>query len=123
MHTQLLASCLLNAGLNSAGQNIVSLTACLGADFGMICLSACLSLACLSAVYLQVWCEHAQSSERHARPAMPGIGLSLWAVLQIFLLDMEGGYRGHASGQKWHEDLQWAHRLDEGWNLGAVKQV
>lgn len=51
------------------------------------------------------------------------ISLSLWAVLQIFLLDMEGGYRGHASGQKWHEDLQWAHRLDEGWNLAAVKQV
>ena len=44
-------------------------------------------------------------------------------MVQIFLLDMEGGYRGHASGQKWHEDLQWAHRLDEGWNLAAVKQV
>lgn len=44
-------------------------------------------------------------------------------VMQIFLLDMEGGYRGHASGQKWHEDLQWAKRLDEGWNLVAVKQV
>lgn len=44
-------------------------------------------------------------------------------MLQIFLLDMEGGYRGHASGQTWHEDLQWAHRLDEGWNLAAVKQV
>ena len=44
-------------------------------------------------------------------------------MMQIFLLDMEGGFRGHASGQKWHEDLQWAKRLDEGWNLVAVKQV
>ncbi len=43
--------------------------------------------------------------------------------MQIFLLDMEGGFRGQASGQKWHEDLQWSHRLDQGWNLSAVKQV
>ncbi len=45
------------------------------------------------------------------------------AVLQIFLLDMEGGCREQASGQKWHQDLQWSHRLDEGWDLSAVKQV
>lgn len=49
--------------------------------------------------------------------------LNFQAMVQIFLLDMEGGSRGHASGQRWHEDLQWAHRLDEGWNLAAVKQV
>jgi len=45
------------------------------------------------------------------------------AVLQIFLLDMEGGSREQASGQKWHQDLQWSHRLEEGWDLSAVKQV
>ena len=64
-----------------------------------------------------------QASGTHAHAAVPGIDLSCWGTVQIFLLDMEGGYRGHASGQRWHEDLQWAHRLDEGWNLTAVKQV
>ena len=43
--------------------------------------------------------------------------------MQIFLLDMDGGSRAQASGQKWHEDLQWSRRLDEAWDLGAVKQV
>lgn len=43
--------------------------------------------------------------------------------LQIFLADMEAGDRHVASGQKWHEDLQWGKRLDQGWNLAAVKQV
>ena len=55
------------------------------------------------------------------------LAASRWAPcqlpLQIFLLDMEGGSRAQASGQKWHEDLQWSRRLDEGWDLGAVKQV
>lgn len=91
-------------------------------------LFMCLSPACLSAACLQVCCMYAQSSKRHPaahepEPILQSISLSLWAMLQIFLLDMEGGYRGHASGQKWHEDLQWAHRLDDGWNLAAVKQV
>ena len=81
-------------------------------------LSICLSAACP-----QVFCPSVQASNRHAHPAVPDIDLSLWAIVQIFLLDMEGGHRGHASGQRWHEDLQWAHRLDEGWNLTAVKQV
>ena len=44
-------------------------------------------------------------------------------TLQIFLMDMEEGDRHVASGQKWHEDLNWAKRLDQGWNLSAVKQV
>lgn len=55
--------------------------------------------------------------------AWHNLRFDLCATAQIFLLDMEGGFRGHASGQRWHEDLQWAHRLDEGWNLAAVKQV
>lgn len=38
-------------------------------------------------------------------------------------MDMEAGDRHIASGQKWHEDLNWAKRLDHGWNLSAVKQV
>ena len=74
----------------------------------------CLSETCLPHVY---------SDDRLTHLAVPDMDLSLWAMLQIFLLDMEGGHRGHASGQKWHEDLQWARRLDEGWNLAAVKQV
>ena len=39
------------------------------------------------------------------------------------MADMEAGDRHVASGQKWHEDLQWGKRLDQGWNLSAVKQV
>lgn len=50
-------------------------------------------------------------------------GMHSRLALQIFLMDMEAGERHVASGQKWHEDLQWAKRLDQGWNLSAVKQV
>lgn len=39
------------------------------------------------------------------------------------MMDMEAGDRHIASGQKWHEDLNWAKRLDHHWNLSAVKQV
>ena len=83
-----------------------------------VCQSVCLQPVCKSSASTSV-----QASDRYAHPAVPGIDLSLWVIVQIFLLDMEGGYRGHASGQRWHEDLQWALRLDEGWNLTAVKQV
>lgn len=51
------------------------------------------------------------------------IAMLIWLALQIFLMDTEAGDRHVASGQKWHEDLQWAKRLDQGWNLSAVKQV
>lgn len=60
--------------------------------------------------------------EKAGNLALPNVLITAVGT-KIFLLDMEGGYRGHASGQKWHEDLQWAKRLDEGWNLVAVKQV
>ena len=42
---------------------------------------------------------------------------------QIFLLDNGAEGRGTASVDSWKEDLQWARRLDYGWDLRKVKLV
>lgn len=42
---------------------------------------------------------------------------------KIFLLDRERGHRGSTSGSSWHEDMDWAHSLDEGWDLHIVRQA
>ncbi|DBB07742.1 TPA: hypothetical protein ACH3X3_009162 [Trebouxia sp. C0006] len=60
--------------------------------------------------------------EKAGALALPNVLITAVGT-KIFLLDMEGGCREQASGQKWHQDLQWSHRLDEGWDLSAVKQV
>lgn len=44
-------------------------------------------------------------------------------MVQIFLLDVKEHDRSKADGQMWKEDSQWARILDEGWDLGRVKQV
>ena len=43
--------------------------------------------------------------------------------LQIFMLDHQSEGRGGAPIDAWREDLQWASRLDYGWDLEKVKQV
>lgn len=43
--------------------------------------------------------------------------------MQIFLLDSSTGSRGTAGGSSWKEDLHWAARLDEDWDLEKVKEV
>lgn len=43
--------------------------------------------------------------------------------LQIFLLGHDGQGRGTAATECWKEDVQWARRLDQGWDLTKVKQV
>ena len=67
--------------------------------------------------------KHPDVEERCHLLTILDIALLIRLALQIFLMDMEAGDRHVASGQKWHEDLQWAKRLDQGWNLSAVKQV
>jgi hypothetical protein len=47
----------------------------------------------------------------------------LLCAVQIFLLDVKQQDRSSADGQMWKEDTQWARILDEGWDLGCVKQV
>ena len=42
---------------------------------------------------------------------------------QIFMLDVKEQDRSRADGQVWKEDTQWACILDEGWDLGRVKQA
>ncbi|EIE26776.1 S6PP-domain-containing protein [Coccomyxa subellipsoidea C-169] len=42
---------------------------------------------------------------------------------KIFLLDVKLQDRSRADGQMWKQDTQWARILDEGWDLGRVKQV
>jgi len=42
---------------------------------------------------------------------------------KIYLLDREDGHRGSASGLGWHEDMDWAQSLDEGWDLEQVRNV
>lgn len=42
---------------------------------------------------------------------------------QIFMLDVKEQDRSRADGQVWKEDAQWARILDEGWDLGRVKQA
>jgi len=42
---------------------------------------------------------------------------------QIFLLDVKEQDRSLADGQMWKEDTQWAAILQEGWDLGRVKQA
>lgn len=42
---------------------------------------------------------------------------------QIFLLDNQDEGRSTAAVDSWKEDMQWARRLDQGWDLGKVKQV
>jgi hypothetical protein len=42
---------------------------------------------------------------------------------QIFLLDTQEKGRWAAGGAAWKEDLQWARRLSEGWDLGRVRQA
>lgn len=48
---------------------------------------------------------------------------ALGVLVQIFLLDVKEQDRSQADGQMWKEDSQWARILDEGWDLGRVKQV
>ncbi|KAA6421813.1 MAG: hypothetical protein FRX49_08132 [Trebouxia sp. A1-2] len=60
--------------------------------------------------------------EKAGALALPNVLITAVGT-KIFLLDLEGGCRERASGQNWHQDLQWSHRLDEGWDLSAVKQV
>lgn len=45
------------------------------------------------------------------------------ARAQIFMLDVKEQDRSQADGQRWKEDAQWARILDEGWDLGRVKQA
>lgn len=42
---------------------------------------------------------------------------------QIFLLDNKDLGRSTAEINSWKEDMQWARRLDYGWDLNKVKQV
>ena len=42
---------------------------------------------------------------------------------KIFLLDREKGHRGTASGDGWHEDMEWARSLDEGWDIKKVQDA
>jgi hypothetical protein len=50
--------------------------------------------------------------------------LTLCAVAaQIFLLDTQEQDRARADGQAWKEDAQWARILDQGWDLGRVRQA
>lgn len=42
---------------------------------------------------------------------------------KIFLLDRERGHRGSTSGSSWHEDMDWAHSLDDGWDLQVVRKI
>lgn len=47
----------------------------------------------------------------------------VWGFAQIFLLDVKQQDRSLADGQMWKEDTQWADILQEGWDLGRVKQA
>ncbi|CAL8467114.1 g6650 [Coccomyxa elongata] len=42
---------------------------------------------------------------------------------KIFLLDVKEQDRSRADGLLWKQDTQWARILDEGWDLGRVKEV
>lgn len=44
-------------------------------------------------------------------------------TLQIFLLGEQAEGRGSAQSSSWREDLQWAKRLDHGWDLIKVREV
>ncbi|KAL4457961.1 hypothetical protein ABPG75_012826 [Micractinium tetrahymenae] len=55
--------------------------------------------------------------------ALPVPDVLITAVgTKIWRLDCEGGTRGTASGTAWQEDHQWARTLDEGWNLGQIRE-
>lgn len=43
--------------------------------------------------------------------------------MQIFLLDVKEQDRSRADGLLWKQDTQWARILDEGWDLGRVKEA
>lgn len=60
----------------------------------------------------------------HMKGVLPVPDALITAVgTKIYLLDRENGHRGTTSGLHWHEDLDWARSLDEGWNLDIVRQV
>ena len=61
---------------------------------------------------------------QHLQGVLPVPDAIITAVgTKIFLLDRERGHRGTASGEGWHEDLDWSRSLDEGWDLGKVHQA
>lgn len=56
--------------------------------------------------------------------ALPVPDVLITAVgTKIWRLDVQGGTRGTATGTVWQEDHQWARTLDEGWDLGAIRQI
>lgn len=58
---------------------------------------------------------------QHLQGILPVPDAIITAVgTKIFLLDRERGHRGTASGEGWHEDLDWSRSLDEGWQLEKV---
>jgi sucrose-6F-phosphate phosphohydrolase len=60
---------------------------------------------------------------QHLQGVLPVPDAIITAVgTKIFLLDRERGHRGTASGEGWHEDLDWSRSLDDGWDLEAVYQ-
>lgn len=61
---------------------------------------------------------------QHLQGVLPVPDAIITAVgTKIFLLDRERGHRGTASGEGWHEDLDWSRSLDDGWDLGIVYQA
>lgn len=60
--------------------------------------------------------------EKNGALALPDVLITAVGT-KVWLLDEESAGRGRANGLKWKEDLNWAARLDEGWDLGAVKRV
>lgn len=61
---------------------------------------------------------------QHMQGVLPIPDAIITAVgTKIFLLDRERGHRGTASGEGWHEDLDWSRSLDDGWDLSKVHQA
>ncbi|KAK9834998.1 hypothetical protein WJX81_003222 [Elliptochloris bilobata] len=61
-------------------------------------------------------------AEKGGALALPDVLITAVGT-KIFLLDTQEKGRWAAGGSVWKEDLQWAQRLSEGWDLGRVRQV